>query len=248
MAGSDPNIPLWLPGLPWKQHETPLLPRTKQPKKTRKRSTQYHHSTLRKNCCSVSPKLFAYTHKLANEENTFNINDLWVSAAVAQDTAVFEEDEDEDVDEYVDDDDAFETTPHQSLVPTPGSGEGPSSYPRRGRVVSGVSMQRSLVGHRLSYSRRFSTSSGQLPTIFAKSGLSEAPVLDDANSSQDPFSPSPAIDRRLPVGNLSAIAERPAVDEMSGAMSTAEEGKTATWRSLPLLMILQVSVETHSRL
>ncbi len=34
----------------------------------------------------------------ANEENTFNLNDLWVSAAIAQDTAVFE-DEDEEGDE-----------------------------------------------------------------------------------------------------------------------------------------------------
>ncbi len=43
-------------------------------------------------------------HYLANEENTFSINDLWVSAAIAQDTAVFDED-DEDTEDYIEEDD-----------------------------------------------------------------------------------------------------------------------------------------------
>ncbi|BEJ15157.1 hypothetical protein CspHIS471_0409240 [Cutaneotrichosporon sp. HIS471] len=47
---------------------------------------------------------FATKLLLANEENSFNINDLWLSAAVAQDTAVFDDDDEYDED-LADDDD-----------------------------------------------------------------------------------------------------------------------------------------------
>lgn len=48
---------------------------------------------------------FATKLLLANEDNTFNINDLWLSAAVAQDTAVFDDDDEYDEDLAEDDDD-----------------------------------------------------------------------------------------------------------------------------------------------
>ena len=96
----------------------------------------------------------------------------------------------------------------------------------RRRVVSGAA--RTLAGHRLSVSRRFSTASGQVPAIFSNTGLETAISLDE--SSTDPFFPSPANDRRP--GALSAIAERP---------DPTAEAKPSTFRSLPLLMILQVT-------
>ncbi|BEI92065.1 uncharacterized protein CcaverHIS019_0408850 [Cutaneotrichosporon cavernicola] len=51
---------------------------------------------------------FATKLLLANEENTFNINDLWLSAAVAQDTAVFDDDDEYDEDLADDDDEIRE--------------------------------------------------------------------------------------------------------------------------------------------
>jgi hypothetical protein len=49
---------------------------------------------------------FATKLLLANEDNTFNINDLWLSAAVAQDTAVFDDDDEYDEDMMDEDDEA----------------------------------------------------------------------------------------------------------------------------------------------
>ncbi|GMK57099.1 hypothetical protein CspeluHIS016_0309390 [Cutaneotrichosporon spelunceum] len=57
---------------------------------------------------------FATKLLLANEENNFNINDLWLSAAVAQDTAVF--DDDDEYDEDLDDDDEIMETQDGNLV------------------------------------------------------------------------------------------------------------------------------------
>ncbi|ORY33374.1 hypothetical protein BCR39DRAFT_519516 [Naematelia encephala] len=130
---------------------------------------------------------FAKKLLLANEENTFNINDLWVSAAVAQDTAVFDEDEDE--------------TP----APTPGShAEGSARRMTRNRIASGP-FYRSLPSHRLSTSqnRRFSTSSGTLPAIFGNTGLNTPPAATD-----DPFmSPGLGVINEAP--DLSEEAAKP---------------------------------------
>jgi hypothetical protein len=193
---------------------------------------------------------------LANEENTFNINDLWVSAAVAQDTAVFDEEED--------DENAIEATPRTSLAPTPSSELGSPSVPgslahsrgARGRVAS-AALYKSLPGHRLSVSqggRRFSTTSGQLPAIFADTGLVEpaglvTDVQSPAPTNKDPFFPSPQADRRA--GGLSAIAERPASSEATHLVETAE--KLPTWGALPILMITQYGLlalhnTTHDQL
>lgn len=102
----------------------------------------------------------------ANEENTFNINDLWVSAAVAQDTAVFDEDET--------DDEALENT---AQAPTPSS----AGVARRStRVIS------SGFRHRAS-SRRFSTASG-LPGFFSNTGLAQPEA-----TSEDPFVPGLSV-------------------------------------------------------
>lgn len=188
---------------------------------------------------------------IANEENTFNINDLWVSAAVAQDTAVFDDEDEEQAEEL--DDNAI-TTPSASQA-TPLSERGNSVSRARGRIVSGMSMTR----HRLSVSqggRRFSTSSGTLPAIFSNTGLAHQPALIAAHEespgiaspgvSGDPFFASPAVARHVG-GQLSAIEERPQSQhhgERSPLVApTAEiqEKPVTGWRALPLLMISQVS-------
>lgn len=140
----------------------------------------------------------------------------------------------EDDDEEYDEDNAIENTPQHSLAATPASDGPPTVAQRRfkGRIVSG-SLQRTLAGHRLSVSRRFSTASGQLPAIFANTGV-ETPGVSLDESPTDPFFPSPAGDRRP--GALSAIAERPA--------QGAPEVQQSTLKALPLLMISQVSVTT----
>lgn len=89
-------------------------------------------------------------------------------------------------------------------------------------------MHRSLMGHRLSVSRRFSTSSGQPPTIFGNTGVEQAHITIDEQPT-DPFLSSPAADRRP--GGLEAIAEAEPVQPPAGS----------TFKALPLLMILQVS-------
>jgi hypothetical protein len=193
---------------------------------------------------------FAQKLLLANEENTFNINDLWVSAAVAQDSAVFDDEED--------DDNAIEATPQHSLAPTPSSElESPSlngSVPRRGNRISSAAY-RSFPAHRQSTSlagRRFSASS-QLPAIFSNTGLAEPPAIaaayedvSPAPTSNDPFFTSPQTVRVA--GGLSAIAERPVIHEETRLVE-----KTSTWNSLPAMMIFQYGLlalhnTTHDQL
>lgn len=209
------------------------------------------------------------TVPIANEENTFNINDLWVSSAVAQDTAVFD---DEDETENDDEGEDLDATPVQSPAPTPGSDRGEraslqSSLAHRGsrnrNLSGGMALARSIPGHRLSVSqggRRFSSSSGQVPSIFANTGLAMQPAIalphDDSqyitspgSASADPFFPPQNERRTAPIGGLSVIAERPApshinLDESSPLISpTIEmtEKPTTYWKSLPLSIIVQVS-------
>lgn len=190
----------------------------------------------------------------ANEENTFNINDLWVSAAVAQDTAVFDDDEDEEYEDTTpaerEDDEDDDITPQNS----PGLGTFPpnSGSMRRNirqRIVSGNSLRAPSQGqHRLSVSRRFSTASGNIPAIFGNTGLTEPAGISLGDDESDPFYGTPQSERRQPpLGGLSVIAEgRPAAHERSPLVSPNTEMNLAekpvsTWKSLPLMMIVQVS-------
>ena len=164
---------------------------------------------------------------------------------------MFEDDEeegDEDAEDGDDQDDDGQHTP----VFTPGSesaASGSLARRHRGRVLSG---RFGPMAHRFSMSRKFSTSSGQVPAIFSNTGLSEPPAisLDQQNSSQDPFFPSPAPGRVAPSG-LGAIAEGSQVNETSPLVSPTagvveQPQVTSTWKALPLLMILEVSSYSRS--
>ncbi|KAK8853268.1 hypothetical protein IAR55_003970 [Kwoniella newhampshirensis] len=197
---------------------------------------------------------------LANEENTFNINDLWVSAAVAQDTAVFDDDEETEEENHADGDEDGEVTPQASPAGTPTSQfnehGGSVAYRRmsRNRITSGSSsLFRTLPGHRLSVShggRRFSTSSGHKPAIFGNTGVRTPPAVftvgyegqsPTADAGGDPFFASP---RPQPVGGLSVISEGPAATSVenvvvSPAAGQVSEKPPSAFKSLPLQMILQ---------
>jgi hypothetical protein len=210
---------------------------------------------------------FATKLLLANEDNTFNINDLWLSAAVAQDTAVFDDD-----DEYDEEFDDLEYDDRASLAPTDDdvagtSAPGSPSSPRRGtgipltytmssmrsgrsRVVSNASEIHRIV-HRQSVasrmSRRHSVSSNVVPSIFSNTGLQSTPY-DEADEepeapSSDLFSPSGTA-RRVPVTPvpLSAIQEQSRVAGSSPASDTGtmvEKPTESRWKLLPLLLICQ---------
>lgn len=135
-----------------------------------------------------------------------------------------------------DDDEAFESTPQVTPAATPNS-EDPNSIRRR-RVISG-GFGRSF-GHRLSVSRRFSTTSGVMPTIFSNTGVETAISLDE--SPTDPFFPSPAAERRP--GGLAAIDEQPV---------EVIEQRQSTFKALPIMLIVQYGLlalhnTTHDQL
>jgi len=192
---------------------------------------------------------------------------------VAQDTAVFDDEDDADLDE---DNEAVEDTPSHSLAPTPGSDTADrssqqGSVARRGlrnRITSGgMGMRKSFAGHRLSVSqggRRFSTSSGQMPAIFSNTGLVTqsgiALQYDDSTgltspgaTPADPFFPAQNERRPGGVGGLSVIAERsgPAnLSEVSPLISPSTEiteKPISTWQALPLMMIVQVGLMQVSK-
>lgn len=213
----------------------------------------------------------------ATEENTFSINDLWVSAAIAQDASVFDDDDDEgDYSDGEGSENAFEDSPAPSPAQAPSSvarsaprhENSPLLHDRfragRGRLnsngeaygASSALPNRVLSGHRFSQSasRRFSTSSGAMPAIFAHTGLATPPAIAAAYD-QDPFatgsgahgSPAPAgtADPFSAPGGLSAIAERStSLQATSETASTHKEEvteKAATgWRALPIAIIVQV--------
>ncbi|WWD19686.1 hypothetical protein CI109_104149 [Kwoniella shandongensis] len=195
---------------------------------------------------------------LANEENTFNINDLWVSAAVAQDTAVFDDEEETEEELQEDGEDDGDLTPQASPAATPTSqldehrGSLTQRHVSRNRITSGSSLFRTLPGHRLSVShggRRFSTSSGHKPAIFGNTGVRTPPAVALAydgespttESGGDPFFASP---RPQPVGGLSVISEGPGASStenvvVSPAPGQMSEKPPSAFKSLPLQMILQ---------
>ncbi|KAK4689589.1 hypothetical protein P7C73_g509, partial [Tremellales sp. Uapishka_1] len=189
---------------------------------------------------------------LANEENTFNLNDLWVSAAIAQEISVFDdEDEDDGANE-----DAVESTPMASPSPAQTPEERHSAHrfsSLRNRMTSG----RLSVNHG---GRRFSSSSGMMPAIFSNTGLATPPGLEGdgrsptVSSPSDPFFP-PQDRRPQTLGGLSAIAEsRANVNEDSLLVSPAvEEKKPSAWKSLPMVIIIQYGLlalhdTTHGQL
>ncbi|WVQ84654.1 hypothetical protein IAT38_006809 [Cryptococcus sp. DSM 104549] len=202
---------------------------------------------------------------LANEENTFNINDLWVSAAVAQDIAVFD-DEEETEDEPLEEETGDENTPLASPTTTAPSPfdearSGSMAWRRssRGRVTSiGASsaLQRNLPGHRLSVShggRRFSTSSGHVPAIFSNTGVRTPPAVAAWNEGESPmrrtetdpfFAASPSAENRAQqVGGLSVIAEGPGASAIDPAALSPSgqvaEKQPSSFSLLPLQMIIQ---------
>ncbi|WRT70167.1 uncharacterized protein IL334_007161 [Kwoniella shivajii] len=201
---------------------------------------------------------------LANEENTFNINDLWVSAAVAQDSAVFEDEEETEGDlteeERATDDETPQPSPGltpASIQEDPRAGLGHRKPSGKMRLVSGASsMYRPLGGHRLSVShggRRFSTSSGHVPAIFSNTGVRTPPAVTAANEgespygteTQDPFFPLPATARPgQHAGGLSVITEgerstSSAVAVSPGGTQQVSEKPKSNFALLPFMMILQ---------
>lgn len=150
---------------------------------------------------------FATKLLLANEDNSFNINDLWLSAAVAQDTAVFDDDDEYDEDLIDDDDDGMREgnlvdiddassiadtdagTPMQSDISSPVhrlSSPARSGFSRtrtasirnsRPRVFSTASTTAGFRRPSGVSSRRLSTSSNAVPAIFSNTGLSSTPGI-----------------------------------------------------------------------
>ncbi|ODN94720.1 hypothetical protein L198_04863 [Cryptococcus wingfieldii CBS 7118] len=194
---------------------------------------------------------------LANEENTFNINDLWVSAAVAQDTAVFDDEEEETEEEHEEDDELLNDT---SAAASPSVGGASPSVSedhrgslgfglthRTGRVTSmgNMSLHRNLPGHRLSMSgRRFSTTSGHMPAIFSNTGVRTPPAVTAAYNAESPrtevdpfFQGSPAPEHRAQ-GGLAAIAEAGS-NAVDTAVTQVSEKMPSSFALLPVQMIVQ---------
>ncbi|KAL1405116.1 hypothetical protein Q8F55_008739 [Vanrija albida] len=202
---------------------------------------------------------------LAADENTFNINDLWLSAAVAQETNVFDDDddeysEDEDASPNAIDDDEISlaqtdngenATPMQSSPSSPGyHNRHISSSVRHGRsrVASGGSELQRALRRPSSASRRYS-GSGPVPAIFANTGLSlnSTPGLAafenaDNDSTFDPFSPPGTIRRAgapAPLAPLTAIQETRVATPASSTGTVVAEKSESRWKLLPLLVICQ---------
>jgi hypothetical protein len=203
--------------------------------------------TLLSDSCLVRHRPFQthHTDGVANEENTFNINDLWVSAAVAQDTAVFDDEDDELEDitpaEESDNDETPQPSPSGETFP-PNSASIRRKHKQR--IVSGNSLR--IPSRRFSGSRRFSTASGNVPAIFGNTGLHEPAQISLGEEDSDPFFGTPQSERRQPpLGGLSVIAEgraherSPLVSPTAGMAVGEKQG--STWKSLPIMMIVQVS-------
>jgi hypothetical protein len=111
------------------------------------------------------------------------------------------------------------------------------------RIVSGNSLR--IPSRRFSGTRRFSTASGNVPAIFSNTGLHSPAGIQLAEDESDPFFGTPQSERRAPpLGGLSVISEgraherSPLVSPTNG-MGVSEK-PASTWKSLPLMMIVQV--------
>ena len=201
----------------------------------------------------------------ANEENTFNLNELWVSAATAaEDSAVFEEDHDEE--EGQDDEESqpgshLATPSRQPAVVSPyrdrsplleiPDAEGSVPKPRLGGLSeAGLNHRVSSAMNRVSVSsRRFSTASRHLPAIYANTGLQTTPAIaaayetDYLGSQDDAHQHNPglsAIDEGQVYhpssrSETGTIRLRPDVDEPEVKPAPAE----SNFQALPKLIILQ---------
>lgn len=189
---------------------------------------------------------------MANEENTFDLRDLWVSAAIAQDTAVFDDEEEGD-------EGADAMTPdvvEDSLHPTPRTRNGsvsPFVHGAGGDSIGPSTFGRSLgVRAASGAGRRQSAASSNLPAIFANTGLNTPPAIAAAWE-QDPLDDVPHSPLESGGGGgfsgLAPIQERqsrvPSQALSDSRPMSPEPGeekaavKTTGWRLLPLLMILQ---------
>ncbi|KAJ9116389.1 hypothetical protein QFC22_004830 [Naganishia vaughanmartiniae] len=209
---------------------------------------------------------------LANEENTFNINDLWVSAAIAADISVFDDEENDEEDGDVTEDTDADQSASQSRLNTPSrpSRTGDSPYRNEDSTMLGVldtlgeSSSKSRLAGRVSFgagtasrnqtlprvsgafsSRRFSTTSGAMPAIFANTGLQTPPAIAAAYD-VDPLSQptSPTIYRdRSPLAGLSAIDENTVKDDLPSVLEAIDSaGAEKGWQALPKLIILQYAL------
>lgn len=196
---------------------------------------------------------------MANEENNFNLNDIWVSAAIAQETDVFEDD-DEDSEEY---DEVNETSSlnaplySRTRSMSPGPGE-QSNYPfafserpsRAGQQsLRGDSFSRAQGARHSSPHRRPSAVSGHLPAIFANTGLNTPPAIAAAYE-YDPIArlerPLSPLDTRMdPIHEHIPPPADPQsthlVDQNTYPALNPDEkiALPAGWRALPMLIILQ---------
>lgn len=206
---------------------------------------------------------------LANEENTFNINDLWVSAAIAADTAVFDDDETGDDDDGNDTRETDSAPPSHLNTPSRMSMQADSPF-RSDRPLLDVpeisrdhspkfrlagresfgssSLPRNQALQRVSgthAARRLSTASATMPAIFANTGLQTPPAIAAAyevDPLDAPVSPGLFRDRDARAG-LSAIAEDTVKDHhppVGAPVISEEEEKQKGWKSLPKLIIMQV--------
>jgi hypothetical protein len=193
-----------------------------------------------------------------------------VSAAIAADTAVFDDEEtgDEEGDETRDTESAppshLNTPSRMSqladpsfgndrpLLDIPGpSGEHSPKVRLAGRESFGAStFPRNQALHRISgthTSRRLSTASATMPAIFANTGLQTPPAIAAAyevDPLDAPVSPGLFRDRDARAG-LSAIDEHTVKDhhapvEVADVAGQEEKEKEKGWRSLPKLIIMQV--------
>lgn len=202
---------------------------------------------------------------IANEENTFNLNELWVSAATAaEDSAVFEDEDDEDEDQAEDDSQAGSrlATPSRSnfagaspyrdrspLLDIPEPDHTPK--PRLGGLSeAGLNNRLSSNLQRVSVSsRRFSTVSRHLPAIYSNTGLQTPPAIAAAYESDylDSQGDGPSH-----AGGMSAIHEghtaEPSAASETGTIRLRTEtdepeitpsAGESNFRALPKLIILQ---------
>lgn len=210
---------------------------------------------------------FATKLMLANEDNNFNINDLWLSAAVAQDTAVFDDDDEYD-EEYEDgsDDERDDRSPNlididdagssiaadDDVTPSPSAPSSPTrasvshGSTRRSsrlRMTSGGSDFSRYLRRPSSASRRHSVSSQHIPSIFSNTGVASTPGISafeepPEETNEDLFSPTGTVRRVGAPSGLAAISEgRP--DSVTAPAPSIDEKEPSRWAQLPLLVIAQ---------
>lgn len=207
---------------------------------------------------------FATKLMLANEDNNFNINDLWLSAAVAQDTAVFDDDDeyDEDYEDDMDDerpanlididdasssiaaDDDVTPSPSAPSSPTRASfSHGSTRRSSRLRMTSGGSDFARFPRRPSAASRRHSVSSQHIPSIFSNTGVASTPGIsafeDPPEEPEDMLSPTGTVRRMGAPTGLTAISESRPASSITAPAPSINEKEPSRWAQLPLLVIAQ---------